>query len=143
MSGTVESSLPKPLSSGRLYTYQELCDLLPETNQPHELWEGELIKAPAPFYPHQKIVFRLAKVLDQWVEQHGLGEVVGSPLDMGLSPHQSGQPDIAFIAKDRLGIIQRAIMGPADLVAEVVSPGGRRRDRIDKRDLYEQYGVKE
>ena len=37
-------------------------------------------------------------------------------------------------------------MGPADLVAEVVSLGTRNRDRIEKRDLYEQYaqyGVKE
>ncbi len=34
-------------------------------------------------------------------------------------------------------------MGPADLVAEVVSLGGRNRDRIEKRDLYEQHGVKE
>jgi Uma2 family endonuclease len=34
-------------------------------------------------------------------------------------------------------------MGPADLVAEVVSLGGRSRDRIEKRDLYEQHGVKE
>jgi len=31
----------------------------------------------------------------------------------------------------------------SDLVAEVVSLGGRNRDRIEKRDLYEQYGIKE
>jgi Uma2 family endonuclease len=31
----------------------------------------------------------------------------------------------------------------AELAAEVLSPGTRRRDRLDKRDLYEQHGVKE
>jgi len=30
--------------------------------------------------------------------------------------HRAVQPDVAFIAKDRLAIIQRAILGPADLV---------------------------
>jgi Uma2 family endonuclease len=48
-----------------------------------------------------------------------------------------------FIATDRLKIIQDVVRGPADLVAEVVSLGGRNRDRIEKKDLYEQYGVKE
>ncbi|SRR6266404_4236662 len=143
MSGTVESLQPTAPGAGRLYSYQELCELLPETNRPHELWDGELIMVPAPFYPHQKIVFRFQKLLDQWVEIRGLGEVVGAPVDMVLSPHRTVQPDVVFIAKERLGIIQRGIMGAADLVVEVVSPGGRRRDRIDKKDLYEQYGVKE
>ena len=53
------------------------------------------------------------------------------------------QPDVAFIAQDRLGIIRRAIHGPVDLAVEVISLGNRNRDRIEKRDLYEQYGVKE
>lgn len=34
-------------------------------------------------------------------------------------------------------------MGPVDLAAEVISLGGRNRDRVEKRDLYEQHGVKE
>ena len=50
---------------------------------------------------------------------------------------------MAFIAQDRLAIIQRVIMGSADLVAEIASLQGRNRDRIEKRDLYEQHGVKE
>ena len=42
-----------------------------------------------------------------------------------------------------LSILRRALEGPADLIAEVVSLGGRTRDRIEKRDLYQQYGVRE
>src|ERR1019366_9451091 len=143
MSTVVESSLPSVPETRRLYTYGELVAEMPETNQPHELWDGELVRVPAPFFDHQKTVLRLYRRLDDWVSSRNLGEVITSPIDMVLSSHRAVQPDVAFIAKDRLAIIQRVIMGPADLVAEVVSLGGRNRDRIEKRDLYEQHGVRE
>lgn len=143
MSIAVDSS-PAPLpDTKRLYTYDELVAVLPETNQPHELWDGELIMAPAPFFNHQEVSLRFYRTLFDWVQKRGLGKVIASPIDMVLSPHRAVQPDVAFIAKERLEIIQRVIMGPADLVAEVVSLGGRNRDRIEKRDLYEQHGIKE
>ena len=143
MSTAVEISPPAVPETRRRYTYDELVAEMPETNQPHELWDGDLIMAPAPVFDHQKTVLRFYRRLDDWVSSQGLGEVITSPIDMVLSPHRAVQPDVAFIAKDRLAIIQRAILGPADLVAEVVSLGGRNRDRIEKRDLYEQHGVKE
>ena len=143
MSTAVEPLKPQEITGHRRYTYDELVTEMSETNQPHELWDGELIMAPAPFFSHQKIVFRFHRALNDWVEPRGLGEVIGAPIDMVLSPHRVVQPDVAFIARERLGIIKGAILGPADLVVEVISLGGRNRDRIEKRDLYEQYGVKE
>ena len=143
MSIVVESLPPVVPDVRRRYTYDEIVDEMPETNQPCELWDGELIMAPAPFFDHQKTVLRFYRSLDDWVSFGKLGEVVASPIDMVLSPHRAVQPDVAFIATARLAIIQRVIRGPADLVAEVVSLGGRSRDRIEKRDLYEQHGVKE
>lgn len=98
---------------------------------------------PAPSFDHQKIVLRYYRQLFDWVAPRQLGEVVVAPIDMVLSPHRSTQPDVAFVAQDRVGIIARAINGPADLVAEVISLGSRNRDRIEKRDLYEQYAVRE
>jgi Uma2 family endonuclease len=136
VSTVVEAFPPAVAETRRLYTYDELATEMHETNQPHELWDGELIMAPAPFFDHQKTVLRLYRRLDDWVSSGNLGEVITSPIDMVLSPHRAVQPDVAFIAKERLAIIQRVIMGPADLVAEVVSLGGRNRDRIEKRDLY-------
>jgi Uma2 family endonuclease len=143
MSIVVESSPPAVPETHRLYTYAELAAEMPETNQPHELWDGALIMSPTPSFFHQEIAFGFHRALHDWVMAHNLGKVIGAPIDMVLSPHRAVQPDVAFIAKDRLAIIQRVIMGPADLVAEIVSLQGRSRDRIEKRDLYEQHGVKE
>ncbi len=98
---------------------------------------------PTPSFFHQEIAFRFHRALHDWVVAHNLGKVIGAPIDMVLSSHRAVQPDVAFIAQDRLAIIQRVIMGSADLVAEIASLQGRNRDRIEKRDLYEQHGVKE
>jgi len=127
----------------RCWTYGELVAEMPETNRPCELWDGELILSPTPSFFHQEIAFRLQRALYDWVHARVLGKVIGAPIDMVLSPHRVTQPHVAFISKERLGIIQRVIMGPADFVAEIISLGGRNRERIEKRDLYEQHGVKE
>jgi Uma2 family endonuclease len=129
--------------SERRWTFAEMVAELPESNLPTELWDGELVMAPAPSFYHQEIVGQLYKLLDAWVSRRRLGKVAIAPIDMVLTERNSTQPDVMFIAKERLNIIQTRLMGPADLVAEVISTGSRRRDRIDKRDLYEQHGVKE
>jgi Uma2 family endonuclease len=72
-----------------------------------------------------------------------LGKTAVAPLDMVLTNTRATQPDVVFISNERLGIIKERLMGAADFVAEIISPTARRRDRIDKRDLYEQHGVKE
>jgi Uma2 family endonuclease len=131
------------LALPRQWTYDETVASLPESNRPAELWDGELIMSPTPSLEHQQIVLRFARLLQDWTEPRSLGEVFIAPLDMVLSPHRVTQPDIGFVAAARLDIIQRVLRGPADLVAEVMSLGSRTRDRIEKRDLYEQYGVQE
>jgi Uma2 family endonuclease len=62
---------------------------------------------------------------------------------MVLTNTRATQPDVVFVSNERLDIIKERLVAAADLVAEVISPSSRRRDRIDKRDLYEQHGVKE
>ena len=125
----------------RLWTYDELAAELPESNLPTELWDGELTVAPAPSFRHQEISLRFYKLLDAWVSRKRRGKVVAAPVDMVLSARRSVQPDVLFVSAERLGIIRESVRGAADLVAEVLSAGTRRRDRFDKRDLYEQHGV--
>ena len=127
----------------RRWTFDELLAELPESNQPTELWDGELILPPSPSFDHQETSDHFHDQLKAWVRAHRLGKTAVAPIDMVLSPHRATQPDVLFISNERLGIIQDRVRGAADLVVEVISPESRRRDRIDKRDLYEQHGVRE
>src|SRR3954470_21595038 len=97
--------------SPRRYTYDELLAELPESNQPCELWDGELIMSPAPSFFHQEILLNVYRRLHDWVSQRRLGKVITAPIDMVLSPHRAVQPDVAFISQERLGIISRVING--------------------------------
>ena len=142
----VIAAKPRPAPAtwkNRRWTFDELVTELPESNLPTELWDGELVMSLAPSFLHQEIVDRFHDLLKAWVRQHQLGKTGLAPLDMVLTTRRATQPDVVFISNERLGIIKERIMGAADLVAEVISPGSRRRDRIDKRDLYEQHGVRE
>jgi Uma2 family endonuclease len=125
------------------WTYDELQGTMAETNQPTELWEGELIMSPAPAPHHQRVVARLFRSLDDFVSAHRLGEVYLAPIDVVFTQSRTVQPDLIFISRKNEEIIQDAIRGVPDLVMEVVSKGSWRRDRVDKKALYEQFGVKE
>ncbi len=129
--------------TGRRWTIESLEAEMPETNLPIELWDGELVMSPAPFASHQEALLRFYRAFDDHVRNKRLGKVFTAPLDMVLTPRRVLQPDVLFVATERLHIIKGRVIGPADLVAEVLSPESRRRDRIDKRDLYEQHGIKE
>jgi Uma2 family endonuclease len=62
-----------------------------------------------------------------------------------LDNHNGVVPDLAFVASERSFILERDdfVDGVPDIMFEIISPGSVRRDRIEKKALYEQFGVKE
>ena len=134
--------LPRPIVK-RLWTYDEMVAELAETNLPVELWNGEIIMSPAPHPDHQEIVLNFAARLKEFVTQGKLGKVYVSPVDVVLTPHRTVQPDVLFVSTARLGIITSRINGVPDLAMEVISEGSWQRDRIQKKALYEQFGLPE
>ena len=117
----------------------------PETMRPMELVYGVVREPPSPLYGHQSIVTRLTVLLATHVEERGLGRVCVSPMDVVLDEPAAlvVQPDIIFVATERLDIIRDRIWGPPDLVVEVLSPRTAVRDRTMKLEWYRQYGVRE
>jgi Uma2 family endonuclease len=135
------ATLPK-LKAKRFWTYDEMLAELPETNLPTELWDGEIIMSPTPTPSHQTIVLKFLRALDDFVRDNKAGTVFVSPLDVVLSQQRVVQPDLLFISKANKGIIQDRIRGVPDLVVEVISQTWK-RDRVEKKALYEQFGVSE
>jgi len=124
-------------------TYRDLQQIPPDRNR-YELIEGELFVAPAPNIGHQRKAFRLARILAEYVEKHGLGEVLIAPCDVVLDPSTVLEPDIVFVSKARQSIVTPAcIEGAPDLVVEVLSDSSRTIDRFVKRDRYAEFGVTE
>jgi Uma2 family endonuclease len=116
---------------------------LPEDKR-YEILDGELFVVPAPNIRHQRIAIRLQSRLFEHVEHYHLGELLAAPCDVLLSDENVVQPDILFVVKERLGMIGKAnIPGAPDLVVEILSPGGRRKDLEIKRKIYARFGARE
>lgn len=116
-----------------------------ETNRRRELARGTLREPPAPFFTHQDLVFRAARLLHEHVDPRGLGRVGIAPIDVVLDAGADlvVQPDVLFVAADRQAIIRDQVWGAPDLVVEILSPGTERHDRGEKLGWYRQYGVRE
>ena len=117
----------------------------PEQMTPQELVWGVLREPPAPLYGHQSVVGRVFVILDVHNRAHRLGIVCVSPMDVVLDPARAlvVQPDVFFVAKERIDLIRGQMWGAPDLVVEVASRRTMRRDRTTKLAWYRRYGVKE
>jgi Uma2 family endonuclease len=123
-------------------TYAEFCARVHE--QKADLIDGEIIMASPARFKHEDFVDFLKFLFRRYVKIKGFGRVSGSRVAMKLSDHNAPEPDIMFIKKERFHLLgETEIFGPADLVIEVVSPGSRRLDFVDKREVYANYGVNE
>jgi Uma2 family endonuclease len=116
-----------------------------ETTRRRELEYGILREPPAPFFSHQLVVLKVARLWTDHAEARNLGSVAVAPVDVVLD--RDGdlivQPDVLFIAAHRLSIVRGHVWGAPDLVAEVLSPGPRAYDHGEKLQWYRQYGVRE
>jgi Uma2 family endonuclease len=127
----------------RRWTYDEFARL-PNDGNRYEIIGGELYVTPAPRPLHAKVATRIARVLDEFVEIHGLGEVFGQPVDVLFGEGDYLEPDIIFVRRDRIGVISdRGVEAAPDLVVEVLSSTTALRDRGIKRERYALFGVDE
>jgi Uma2 family endonuclease len=135
--------MPTRVRSSIRLTYEDYA-LFPDNGMIHELIDGEHLMSPAPETYHQKVSRRIQVQLYRQIEEAGNGEVIDAPVDVQLSWHDVVQPDLIVILKARLQIISpQKVLGPPDLVVEILSESSRSTDKTLKLALYEKAGVPE
>jgi len=137
------ATLSRPKAQ-RTWTYDEFAGESAEINLPTELWDGEIVTAGGRPPRHQIVVANAWSQICRVARSKLLGEVLAGPLDVVLSPRRVVQPDVLFVSAARKSIVESTcIRGVPELLVEVISEGTWRRDRVDKKALYEQFGVAE
>ncbi len=95
---------------------------LPDDGKRYEIHEGELSVSPAPGTKHQGISMALGSALHAHVTTRHLGRVFAAPIDVILSDTTIVQPDLVYIAADRLAVVSaRGIEGAPTLAVEILS----------------------
>ena len=107
--------------------------------------EGEVIIYMPPVDRHQELVLFLSKLLHSFIQFFNLGTLRFAPLEVKLWPDgPSREPDIIFIGHQNLSkLTAKKFEGGPDLVVEIISENSAYRDMVQKRRLYEKFGVKE
>lgn len=129
----------------RITTVEDLYDL--DDEHRYELIRGKLICMSPAGRRHGRIGSRIARLLGNFIEEHGLGEYHGSDTGFVLvrDPDTVLAPDAAFIRAERLAELEEEpfVEGPPDLAVEVISPSDRASFILDKVQTYLEAGARE
>jgi Uma2 family endonuclease len=112
----------------------------PETNVRMELVDGWVVLLNAPTFQHQRVMLRLAMLLDAACPP-GF-ETVPSPIDWVVRREPRPlvlQPDIVVV--HAIDVVGPKLTMPPVLAVEVLSPSNPERDAVWKRGVYAEAGV--
>lgn len=120
---------------------------LPDDGCNYELVDGVVVMSPSPTPPHQECAGQILTQLMNYLRDHPVGKAF-MELDVHLGQGAAGKdlvyrPEVIFVRSDRLSAMTEKIVGPPDLVVEVISRGSRRIDSVTKKADYERFGVME
>ena len=110
-----------------------------------ERWEiigGEAYAmTPAPSIRHQEISLYLSGQFANFFKGRDC-KPFHAPTDVVFDNQNIVQPDLLVIC-DKSKITEANIQGVPDLVVEILSPSTALKDKREKKDLYERFGVRE
>ena len=114
----------------------------------YELIHGRIVMTPPAGQVHARVEIRLARLIDEHVDQHKLGSAFGSSAGYDLPSADTVEPDVSYISVKRMAAGPRTrpdefLCVVPNLVVEILSPSTARRDQTEKKDIYQRNGVDE
>jgi len=106
-----------------------------------ELFDGTWVVSQGPSVSHHDVAFNIGIFFRSKFKGKTYRVFVDS-LSLHLSKDNIFVPDVMIIS-DMGSIKAKGVYAPPVLVAEVLSPSSLKRDKIDKKNAYEKFGVNE
>ncbi len=107
-----------------------------------ELIGGKVVAmSPRPMYNHNHVAFNIAVIFNHYLRGKRC-TAIPDGTDLYLTEGDRFVPDMMVVC-DREKIQEDGVHGAPDLVVEVLSPSTAKRDRVDKKAVYERCGVRE
>lgn len=134
------------------YTVAEFYALPEEMTDGCELLDGRLVKKHVwtngdvgmtpPMYNHARIAKRGIRLLDEFAERNGLGEMLSEPtIAVGAGQSRIRKPDLAlFVGEPPVAVEAIYYLVPA-LAVEIISPNNTAADLFNKVEEYLEAGV--
>ncbi|OXT05978.1 hypothetical protein CE561_11965 [Thermoanaerobacterium thermosaccharolyticum] len=128
-----------------VYTYDDYLNW--PDNQRIELIDGQIYLMAPPSTMHQRVLREIFTIFSVYLKGKKC-EAFCAPFGVKFSEKNEKdiktvvEPDIAVVC-DKSKLDNEGCKGAPDLIVEIVSPSSASKDKIEKFNLYEKYGVKE
>lgn len=134
----------EPLPVEKLYTVEEFFQLVPDGRKA-DLLDGVIHMASPDSISSDDLGYLVRFLLQGYSRARGLGgKAQGSRVAFVLGERRAPEPDVSFVTRARLSILQQTRgQGPPDIAVEIVSEDSDERDYVTKKRLYEEAGVLE
>jgi Uma2 family endonuclease len=113
-------------------------DLTPDDGQRYELDDGVLVVSPAPMTIHQRVLHRLEFLLETACPPEF--ELLPGP-GVVMSEIQYRIPDLVVVRADTIGVGDKNVTKPPELVVEIASPSTAHYDRGRKKVVYAEFRI--
>jgi Uma2 family endonuclease len=125
------------LPADRPLTVADL-DLTPDDGCRYELDDGVLVVSPAPVTIHQRVLHRLQVLLDAACPPEF--ELLPGP-GVEITEIQYRVPDLVVVRSASIGVTDKNVTRPPELVIEIASPSTAHYDRGRKKIVYAEFGI--